>query len=96
MSTMGDKLDTISKRMDALEVQIPAWTTKKGVLLGEEDEMGFPVPTAANLGIIPEFIVVQRFDDQTPGKVFEMDPPAGTTVFRGSRVSITVGYGDEE
>jgi serine/threonine-protein kinase len=82
---------TVAKQGDRIRVDVSSGVAQ------------FPVPDVVALeqsaaeraltdkGLVP--VVVQKASDQPAGNVFQQDPPAGTTVAKGDRVTITVSKG---
>jgi hypothetical protein len=89
---LQSQLQALQANMDTvlsfMGVWIPLWTVKSDVLTGISFLTGIPVPTAASLGLIIEFVPSGTVGGLIPGSIIRIEPPAGTFVPRGSTVKI--------
>lgn len=87
-SEVGALKRTIETLVTFFGVIVPAWINKNEVENG--DDMGIIRPSAAELGLVVTYDVVQREPGFGHEDVVAIDPPAGSLVARGGRVRVTV------
>jgi serine/threonine-protein kinase len=82
---------TVAKQGDRIRVDVSSGVARFAVpnVVGLEQSAAERALT--DKGLVP--VVVQHASDQPAGNVFQQDPPAGTTVAKGDRVTITVSKG---
>jgi len=87
---MSQQIEKIRTAVDTIlsvtHVMIPWWRDKHQVLTGFTVG-GDPAPSAAELGLIVEF-VVNAARHESPGLVLSITPNWGTLVLRGSKVTV--------
>ena len=86
LDRLEDRLTRLTAYVGAAE--IPAWTTRTEV--EEGDEMGIVYPSAAELGLTVDYVVLQQEPGYGHEDVVSIDPPPGTLAARGSTVRVTI------
>lgn len=100
LASLASLADDARRRLDRLEdrltrltafigaAEIPDWKTRTEV--EEGDEMGIVYPSAAELGLVIDYAVLQREPGYSHEEVVSISPPPGTLVARGSTVVVTL------
>lgn len=100
LASLTSLADDARRRLDRLEdrltrltafigaAEIPAWNTRTEV--EEGDEMGIVYPSAAELGLVVDYVALQREPGYVHEEVVSISPPPGTLVARGATVVVTL------
>lgn len=100
LASLASLADDARRRLDRLEdrltrltafigaAEVPDWKTRTEVEQG--DEMGVLYPSAAELGLVIDYVVLQREPGYSHEEVVSISPPPGTLAARGSTVVVTL------
>lgn len=93
MTGTQKRLDELEKTVDYILERlgaaiIPNWRTQEEV--EEGDDMGMSARSAAELGLLIDYVVDQQNPAFEHGEVISITPPAGTPVLRGSKVVVRI------